>query len=131
MTQPKKIRVLVVDDSAQMREKLSEIINSDSDCEVIATAKDGEEAVIKFMENRETVRLLLFDLIMPRKNGREACDEIRKIKPEVKVIFTSGYPADVIRKKGVLDEADLFLFKPASPRETLHLVQNALSLDPC
>lgn len=45
MTHNNKIRVLVVDDSALMRRKLSEIISSDSRCEVIATARDGEEAV--------------------------------------------------------------------------------------
>ena len=47
----------------------------------VITANDGEEAVTKFMENKDRIQLLLFDIIMPKKNGREAYDEIRKVKP--------------------------------------------------
>jgi CheY-like chemotaxis protein len=121
--------ILVAEDDADVR-RLTRTVLENFNYTVIE-AVDGEDAVRQFASNQDTIQLLLMDVIMPRKNGKEACEEIRKIRPDVKVIFTSGYPAEVIRQKGMLDETDLFLFKPASPRETLHMVQDALYPDPC
>jgi signal transduction histidine kinase/CheY-like chemotaxis protein len=121
--------ILVAEDDADVRQ-LTRMVLENFGYTVIE-ALDGEDAVLQFTGHQDMIQLLLLDVIMPRKNGKEAFEEIRKIKPDVKVIFTSGYPADVIRQKGVLDETDLFLFKPASPRETLRMVQNALSPSFC
>jgi K+-sensing histidine kinase KdpD len=50
-------------------------------CETILLAEDGQEAVEKFAANRESIRLILMDMIMPKKNGKEAYDEICRLKP--------------------------------------------------
>ena len=42
-------------------------------------------------------------MIMPKKNGKECYDEIKKIAPDIKVIFASGYTTDILHKKGILD----------------------------
>jgi PAS domain S-box-containing protein len=120
--------ILVAEDDADVR-KLTRTVLENFGYTVIE-AIDGEDAVRQFTLHQAVIQLLLLDVIMPRKNGKEAWEEIRKIRPEVKVVFTSGYPADVIRQKGMLAETDLFLFKPASPRETLRMVQDALYPDP-
>ena len=60
----------------------------------VIEAVDGVDAVKKFMENRETIHLLLSDLIMPKMNGKEAYDEMKVWRPELKAIFMSGYAPD-------------------------------------
>jgi PAS domain S-box-containing protein len=120
--------ILVAEDDADVRQLTRTVLENFG--YTVIEAVDGEDAVRQFTGHQDVVQLLLLDVIMPRMNGKEACEEIRLLKPDVKVIFTSGYPAEVIRQKGVLDESDLFLFKPASPRETLRMVQDALYPNP-
>ncbi len=83
-----KIRVLVVDDSALMRKKISEMVNSNGACEVVGTARDGQEAV-------QCVGLLkpdviTLDLEMPRMDGITALKQIMKDQP-TPVVIVSGY----------------------------------------
>ncbi len=120
--------VLIAEDDADVRQLTRTVLENFG--YTVIEAVNGEDAVRQFTAHQDAVQLLLLDVIMPRMNGKEAFEEIRLLKPEVKVIFTSGYPADVIRQKGVLAETDLFLFKPASPRETLRIVQDALYPEP-
>jgi DNA-binding response OmpR family regulator len=63
---------------------------------------------------------------MPKKNGKEAYDEIKKIKPDMKVLFASGYTADIIHKKGILDGDLDFIMKPFSPIDLLRKVREIL-----
>ncbi len=72
-----KVKVLVVDDSAFMRIVIRDMINNQPDMEVVDTARDGEDAIKKVkLLNPDVVTL---DIEMPRKNGLEALEEIRKI----------------------------------------------------
>lgn len=89
-------------------------------------AKDGEEAVSLFGENRDRIDLLLLDVIMPRKNGRDAYEAIRAVKPGVKVLFMSGYSADMISKEGILERDQICISKPVSPTELLMKVREVL-----
>jgi signal transduction histidine kinase/CheY-like chemotaxis protein len=89
-------------------------------------AADGEEAVKVFMEHAESIDLLLFDVIMPHKNGREAYREIEKIKPEIKALFTSGYTADIIQKKGILEKGFEVILKPVTMTVLLQKVREVL-----
>jgi two-component system chemotaxis response regulator CheB len=88
MTQANKIRVLVVDDSALMRRKLSEIISSDSACEVIATARDGEEALNSVAILRPDVVTL--DLELSRMDGMTVLKYIMSEWP-TPIIIVTGY----------------------------------------
>ncbi|MCL4536467.1 MAG: ATP-binding protein [Nitrospirae bacterium] len=92
----------------------------------VIDAKDGEDAVHKFVENKDMVQILLLDVVMPRKNGKETFEEIKKIKPGIKAIFMSGYTADIINEKGILEEGINFIPKPISPHELLRKVREIL-----
>ncbi|NTW66165.1 MAG: PAS domain S-box protein, partial [Nitrospirae bacterium] len=59
----------------------------------VIDAADGEEALQKFREHRDQISMVILDVIMPKKNGREVFEEARRIDPNVQAIFTSGYPA--------------------------------------
>jgi PAS domain S-box-containing protein len=116
--------VLLAEDNDALRE-LYRIVLEEYGYSVI-DAVDGEEAVRKFIANKDTIHMLLFDLIMPKMNGKEAYDEIRKIKPDIKVIFASGYAPDVIRQKSPLETGAHLVYKPISPRELMRKVRSVL-----
>jgi len=92
----------------------------------VIAAVDGVDAVAKYHAHRERIQLLLFDLIMPKKTGKEAFDEIRALSPGVKALFASGYAPDVVRQKVLLEEKLPLLFKPAAPSELLRKVRETL-----
>ena len=116
--------ILVAEDDAQVRGLTTEILNSAG--YTVIEAIDGEDAVEKFVEHSDTVELLLLDVVMPRKNGKEAYDEIKKINPDIRVIFMSGYTGDVIISKGIIGKEYDFIQKPLSPNELLLRVREAL-----
>jgi len=92
----------------------------------VISAVDGQDAVEKFAANRNNISLVLMDIIMPRMNGKDAADEIRRLRPDIKILFTSGYTADIIRSRGELDAGDEILFKPVNPMELLRKIRQIL-----
>jgi two-component system cell cycle sensor histidine kinase/response regulator CckA len=117
--------ILIAEDDPQVRSLTAEIL--DNAGYTVIEAVDGEEAVEKFLEHSDTVALLLLDVVMPRKNGKEAYDEIRKTNPDMRVIFMSGYTGDVIISKGIIEKEYDFIQKPLPPNELLLRVKGVLS----
>jgi DNA-binding response OmpR family regulator len=114
----------VGEDDADIR-AVMELILVDAGYRVIL-AVDGQDAVEKFKENRAEIRLVLLDMIMPRKSGKEAFDEIRRLEPNVRFLFSSGYVADYIKTRGELDEGAELIFKPVHPTDLLRKVRDLL-----
>ena len=94
----------------------------------VIIAGNGEEAVARFREH-DDISLVLSDVVMPRKNGREMLDEIKKRKPDIKVVFISGYAADIIQKKGIIEEGTEFITKPFKKNDLLQKVREVLDKD--
>ncbi len=92
----------------------------------VIEAVDGEDALNKLRENIDTVQLLLLDVIMPKKNGRQIFDEAAKIRPDIKVVFMSGHTYDVIVNEGGLSEEIPLISKPLTPGELLVKVREVL-----
>ena len=92
----------------------------------VIEAVDGEDAVRKFRENKDEIQLLIFDVIMPKKNGKQAYEEILKLRPDIKAIFISGYATEVISKHGIIEDDLHFISKPLSPSELLRKVREVL-----
>ena len=92
----------------------------------VITSENGADAVARFMEQKDGIDLLLFDLIMPKKNGKEASEEIRKLNPGVRTLFMTGYPSDLLQKRGVLEEIPDVVTKPISPMDLLRKVREVL-----
>jgi PAS domain S-box-containing protein len=116
--------LLVAEDDPVLRRMTADILGKFG--YKIITAEDGEDALGKFMENKEEIRLLVLDVIMPKKNGKELYDEIKKIKPSIRVIFLSGYTSDLMHKKGILRETMDLLLKPVSPKVLLKKTREVL-----
>jgi len=119
--------VLLAEDDEVVRELTSHVL-SQFGYKVIEAA-DGEEAVNKFMENRHLIKMLLLDVIMPKKNGREVFSKIRIFQPEIKVLFLSGYTADIMHQKGLLDDDVDFIMKPVPVNDLLRKIRAILDGD--
>jgi CheY-like chemotaxis protein len=89
-------------------------------------AQDGEEAFKVFKKNKGRIHLVIMDVVMPKKNGKEACEAIRRLRRDVLVVFVSGYTRDVVFDKGIEGEAVDFLSKPLSARSLLQKVREVL-----
>ncbi len=88
-------------------------------------AADGEKAVEIFRANGR-IDLVILDSVMPKMNGREAYEEIRKISPTMKALFISGHTRDTRLDKGIADEEVDFLPKPLSPIKLLQTIREIL-----
>jgi signal transduction histidine kinase len=115
--------VLLAEDDAAVRMLVKETLEK-SGYRVIE-AVDGEDAVLKFRDNGDGVDLLLFDMVMPGKTGKEAWEEIERTHPEVRVAFISGY-VDDIRTSELLEKGHALIPKPVKPKELLSRVREVL-----
>ena len=93
----------------------------------VLEAQDGEQAVRVFSENRGKIQLVILDTIMPKMNGKKAFSAIEAVDPDVKVLFMSGYTADIISRQGLLDQGFELIQKPVTPAELLARVRKALN----
>jgi PAS domain S-box-containing protein len=116
--------ILIGEDDQQVRNLLKEVLSNTG--YHIIEAVNGNDAVKVFHENKDKIDLLILDVIMPKKNGKEVYEEIRKVKPDIKVIFVSGYSADIMHKKGLLEIGLNFISKPVSPDELFTKLRNVL-----
>ncbi len=117
--------VLLAEDEVEVRKLTKQMLEGDG--YQVIEAVDGEDAVNKFMENKDKINLLLFDVIMPKMNGKEAYDRIKKIQPGIKILLTSGYPADFINEEAIYEKRLNFVPKPISPTTLLKKVREALN----
>jgi polar amino acid transport system substrate-binding protein len=116
--------ILLAEDDSSVRNLMVSLLTQFG-YEVIQ-AEDGQEAVEKFAANRDRIRLILMDMIMPKKNGKEAYQEICRLQPGVRVLYSSGYTADFIQNRGVSGEGIDLLMKPVQPIELLRKVREIL-----
>ena len=91
----------------------------------VLVARNGEEAIEIFRQN-EDIALAVLDVIMPRKGGKEAYEEMHKANPKLKVIFMSGYTANAIHESFVLIVGVPFLPKPFGPSSLARKVREVL-----
>jgi len=116
--------ILIAEDEEDVRE-ITKIVLEGHGYTVIE-AVDGEDAIDKFRENKDTIRLLLFDVVMPNKNGKEAYKAIKEMRPDIKALFMSGYNEDIVSKKDLPGKGFSLIVKPVSPTELLKRVGEAL-----
>ena len=116
--------ILVAEDNAHVRELTKEVLEGFG--YKVLEATNGENAIDVFNNNQDNIGLLLLDIIMPKMNGKEVYDLIKKVKPDIKVLFISGYNSDVIHKKGLAEQGLQFMSKPVSPDELLQKIRQIL-----
>lgn len=88
------------------------------------TPREGERVARAYQGE---ITLLITDVVMPEMNGRELSVALQKYYPTLKTLYMSGYTADIIARRGVLNEGICFLEKPFSKRELAAKVREALA----
>jgi CheY-like chemotaxis protein len=119
--------LLIAEDEDMVRTFMAKVFER-AGYRVIA-AGDGEEAMEKFRENMGDISLILSDVIMPKKNGKEILEEVGMLKPGIKVIFISGYTANIMQEKGILEKDMDFITKPFLKDDLLRKVREVLDKD--
>ena len=106
--------VLIVEDELQMRrfsvEALSELGYS-------VLEADSGKAALRLLEERPDIALLFTDVVMPEMNGATLVEQARRTRPELKVLFTTGYTRNAVVHNGVLDPGVDLIGKPFSLNE--------------
>ncbi len=121
---PRGEMILVAEDDRFLRTLVATVLCRSG--YTIIEAADGEDALHKFHNSRERIDLVLLDMEMPKKNGKEVYDEIRQTKPDIKVMFASAYPSEMVRERGILEGGAHFLAKPFGPQLLLKRVREVL-----
>jgi two-component system cell cycle sensor histidine kinase/response regulator CckA len=104
--------LLLVEDSQPVRD-LARLILRGVGYNVIE-ARDGPEALDIFAARHEQISLVIMDVVMPRMGGQQAMHEMRKLAPDMRLVFTSGYEYNGIHTKFVADQGLPFISKPYS-----------------
>jgi PAS domain S-box-containing protein len=116
--------VLVVDDELAVRELLGHVLPK---CGLsVIMANDGREAVERFREHAPKIAAVLLDVTMPGMGGLEAFVEMRKIRPDARIILSSGYSAVDIAARFEGKEIGGFLQKPYEPEALIQKLRELL-----
>ncbi|GBE32459.1 blue-light-activated protein [bacterium BMS3Bbin05] len=116
--------VLVVDDEPTIRKLIADTLQPLG--YRLLEASCGGEALQTGDTFEGKIDLLLTDVIMPGMNGHELADALKIKRPEIDVIFMSGYPDDVITYHGVLKRGETFIQKPLTPRRLALKIREVL-----
>jgi PAS domain S-box-containing protein len=92
----------------------------------VIEARDGQEAVELYAKSGQSIHLALLDVVMPRRNGRAACEAIRALNAQARVLFASGYSEASLSPEQVPVGGWDLVQKPYNPAELLRRVREAL-----
>jgi two-component system cell cycle sensor histidine kinase/response regulator CckA len=119
--------VLLVEDEAFVREVACEVLSRAGYC--VLKAGNATEALQVFREHAGAVQLLLTDVVLPDRNGCDLALELSTLCGEVKSIFVSGYPENVITRRGLRQPGWFYLPKPFSVSSLMQKIGEALPSD--
>jgi hypothetical protein len=117
--------VLVVEDEEALREVTRRIFTRNG--YRVITAADGPDALDIAGHHDGEIHLLVTDVVMPHMLGKEVADRIRAIKPEVEVLYMSGYARPVLASQGRLDPGVALVEKPFSETDLLRTAGQLLN----
>ncbi|PIU31999.1 MAG: hybrid sensor histidine kinase/response regulator, partial [Syntrophobacteraceae bacterium CG07_land_8_20_14_0_80_61_8] len=117
--------VLLVEDEPSLL-TMGQMMLEELGYRVLAAGVPGE-AIRLAEQNASEIKLLITDVVMPEMNGRDLAERFHSLCPGIKTLFMSGYTADVIAIRGVLDEDVYFLQKPFTMTDLAIKVRDALS----
>jgi signal transduction histidine kinase len=116
--------VLLVEDEPALRAFTKRVLSSAG--YTVLDAGSGEEALAVLHGHPGPVHLMLTDVVMPGMSGRDLATRVASLRPDIKVLFASGYTDDAIFRHGVLDDGSRFISKPYAPAELRRKVREVL-----
>jgi len=116
--------ILLVEDDENVREFSSRILKENG--YFVLEADRGSSAIKISQQYEGTIHLLLTDVVMPEMSGRELSEHLSRLRPEMKIIYVSGYTDNAIVHHGVLDKNTHFIQKPFAPKVLLEKIREVL-----
>lgn len=116
-----RIRILIADDHALIREGLQMLLRTQADLDVVGAAGDGVEALEKVRHLHPDV--LLLDIAMPRMNGLEVARMVREVAPSTRVIILSMYEKEAYARQALQAGARGYILKGGSSADVLEAVR--------
>ena len=113
--------VLLVEDTESLREVVRDVLEERGYSLLLAS--HGEEALALAREHAGPIHLLLTDLVMPKLGGADLARQLRSVRPEMRVLYMSGYTDGAISRQGVLEEGSALLEKPFTSERLAHAVR--------
>ena len=117
---PPRVQVLVVEDEPGVRELITRTLTR-AGREVVTAA--GAQAALTALNSHPNITLMLVDIVLPSMAGYDLAAEVRKLSPDVRVVFMSGFAHDALRHPS----RDGFLSKPFTPEALIAVVDKALA----
>jgi two-component system, cell cycle sensor histidine kinase and response regulator CckA len=121
---PNGITVLVVEDTGPLCKMIGRMLRESG--YTVLEAADGAEALALVDQQADGIQLVLTDVIMPRMKGTELADRLSRLRPELPVLFMSGFADDPV-VQGVAKGGDRFLRKPFTAKVLIEAVNHAVT----
>jgi len=116
--------ILLVEDEPDIRDFVGEVLKNRG--YTVLEARDGEDALRVVQQYREPVHLVLTDVMMPKLGGRELVTRLLARHPHLGVVYMSGYTAEALGARGVLEAGAILLAKPFTPQQLVTKVRQVL-----
>ncbi len=120
--------VLLVEDEPEVRSLVQRILKTQG--YTVVTAANPDEALAVAREFKGPIQLMVTDVVMPGMSGLQLAERLGPTRPDMKVLFVSGYTNDAIGHHGVLDPGTAFLQKPFTPNALARKVREVLEAPP-
>jgi DNA-binding NarL/FixJ family response regulator len=121
---PLVTRILIADDHPIVRSGLKKVIDAQADMEVVAEAEDGAEAVKKALD--EDVHLAVLDVSMPKATGIQAAEELRKRKPDLKLLMLSMYDSEQFLFEALKAGASGYVLKSDADQDIIEAIRRTM-----
>ena len=122
---PSKLKILIVDDHAIVRDGLAAILKFQKDMTVVGEADDGQAAIKKAQELQPDI--ILMDLMMPNMNGTDATSAIKRILPNVQILILTSYGTSADLSRAFRNGATGAITKSLPKEELLSAIRNVAS----
>jgi PAS domain S-box-containing protein len=124
LSPPGEETILLVEDEAVVRDLVRQVLQATG--YAVLEAANGEQALQLSKKHPDAIHLLLADVVLPGLSGPEVAEQLASTRPEIQVIYMSGYAQDTIKCYGIPERQYVFLQKPFTPTTLLANVRQAL-----
>lgn len=110
-----KVKILVAEDEAPIREFI--VINLNRSGYEVVEAFDGQDAYEKYLQEGDSIKIAVLDIMMPRMDGLELCKKLRSMNNNIGIVMLTAKTQEMDKVTGLLLGADDYITKPFSPSE--------------